>query len=79
MSRHLGTDVKAWDDWYAIYPHGKEWTAHPDGTYKETGDTCRKYNGSYIEWCNGHFQGPKPGWPDGKPTWDNGNDVDIDF
>ncbi len=32
LARIMGTKVKAWDDWYAIVPHGKEFTGYPDGT-----------------------------------------------
>ncbi len=60
ISKALGVKVVGWTDTYAVEPHGEEFTACPDGSYNKTGDTCRKYRGSYYEWANGSFAGPKP-------------------
>jgi RHS repeat-associated protein len=60
ISNALGTKVVGWNDTYAVVPHGLEFTACPDGRYEQTGDTCMKYTGSYFEWANGGFTGPKP-------------------
>jgi hypothetical protein len=50
MARIMGTKVKAWDDWYAIVPHGKEFTGYPDGTWKQTGDTKRVFRWGLLSW-----------------------------
>ncbi len=67
MAEASNTNVVGWDDWYTIVPHGKEWTVCPDGKWEQTGDTCRKYHGSWIEWLNGGCKKtPKKG--DGKES-----------
>jgi hypothetical protein len=38
FSEKLNSAVIAWDDWYAVVPHGKEYTASPDGNVFQTGD-----------------------------------------
>gem|GEM_PF-3291269 len=70
MAETLGTNVIAWDDWYAVVPHGKEFTGCPDGTFDETGDTCREFEGSWVQWLNGGGSKPKTG--NGKPSDKNG-------
>ena len=74
LATTLGMKVVGWDDWYAIVPHGKEWTAWPDGTLEQTGDTKKVYEGSYIQAANnlssGRVRLPKAG--DGKPDKDSG-------
>jgi hypothetical protein len=44
----VGMSVKGWDDWYAIVPHGKEWTAEPGKDAINTGDTGRKYKSETV-------------------------------
>jgi hypothetical protein len=65
FAKFMGTEVLAWDDWYAVVPHGKEYTGRPDGTCPQTGDTKRRYAGSWLAWFAGNGNLPKPG--DGKP------------
>ena len=50
MAATSNSKVKGWDDWYAIKPHGKEWTAYPNGDFEQTGDTHRQFKGSWTEW-----------------------------
>ena len=64
MSAVAPSRVIGWNDWYAIVPHGKEFTSFPDGTYRETGDTFRRWDGSWLQWLPGGGRKPKPG--DGK-------------
>jgi RHS repeat-associated protein len=72
MAAAANTDVIGWDDWYAVVPHGKEFTAHPNGGYEQTGDTHRKWDGSWLQWLGGYRRensnqkkGKESGW-DGK-------------
>lgn len=43
LAVELETEVVGWDDWYAVVPHGKEYTATPDGNITQTGDTGLTY------------------------------------
>jgi hypothetical protein len=61
MATIMKTRVKAWDDWYAIVPHGKEFTGYPDGTWTQTSDTKRAFGGSILSWFVPGGKGRKKG------------------
>ena len=48
LSQISGYPVRAWDDWIIILPFGKELTAYPDGTSRETGDTHLKFQDTWF-------------------------------
>ncbi|MCC5828908.1 MAG: RHS repeat-associated core domain-containing protein [Phycisphaeraceae bacterium] len=50
LSQALDAPVVAWDDTYAIIPHGREFTAYPDGKVEQTGDTGRVYKHTIKSW-----------------------------
>lgn len=45
MANITGATVTAIDDWYAIWPHGTEWTAHPGGNGPTAGKVYPSYHG----------------------------------
>lgn len=51
MADLMGAKVTAIDDWYAIWPHGTEWTATPGGNGPTAGNVYPPYPGY-----------PKPRW-----------------
>jgi hypothetical protein len=54
MSHLSGAKVIGYDDWYAINPHGFEYTATPNGMVRRT-DKFRNYQGSWEKWLNDTF------------------------
>ena len=48
LSKITGYPVRAWDDWIIAIPFGKEFTAYPDGTSRETGDTHLRFQDTWF-------------------------------
>jgi hypothetical protein len=44
-----GCRVHAWDDWYAIYPFGREFVGAPSGEWEFVRDTNRRWQGSWLQ------------------------------
>jgi hypothetical protein len=44
-----GCRVHAWDDWYAIYPFGREYAGSPSGEWAFVRDTNRRWQGSLLQ------------------------------
>ncbi len=48
LSKITGYPVRAWDDWIIAIPFGKEFTAYPDGTSRETGETHLRFQDTWF-------------------------------
>ena len=61
MAKDADCDVCAYDDWYAVTPHGGEFTAHPNGSIDQTG-THKPWDESILNSDSGWW-GTKPDKP----------------